>query len=209
MAANVRCVDCGYLSRRVRAQGISRSHEGYYEAEPDFRENPLAVFNLVPGESNSWMRGELTCYRHAANLPLEIAGVRTRLPKPDSADSDFAGGPAAREVLYRERQCSRFFRYEPGVSPPDHRQDQNAAALEEDRRRFERSLGDFQQGIAERDSRQNQYLAWLAIKVAIALGLLQLLVDGMSMPPDAQGAWFGHWVVVITNAVKDWLLSLR
>src|SRR5271166_3898639 len=127
----VRCVDCGYLSRRAKMlNGGWRAHEGYYEADTVFRKNPSEAFDFVPGETNAAIKGEIACYRQAANLAREISAVleAKRISAVDPAQ----------EVINRSRQCARFFIYEPGVDPPGHFIEEKAAALEDDRKRFER-----------------------------------------------------------------------
>jgi len=205
----VRCVDCGYLARRARKAGQVRQHEGYHEAPVEFRQAPRAYFVFIPGETNSQHQGELACYRHATNLPEEIADERKRLGFLLDENPPAEGMDETREVLNRLRQCVRFFPYEPGLSPPEHLIEQKENALENDRRTFERALAEFQANIGERDTRQNKFLSLLAICVGGVLGLIQLWVAGMAMSSEAFGAGFGQWVVEVTNAVKAWLLSLN
>ena len=150
----VRCVDCGYLSRRARMQnGGWRAHEGYHEADTVFRKNASESFDFVPGETKSVNKGEIGCYRQAANLSGEIVAVR-------EAKRISAVDPA-QEVINRSRQCAKFFAYEPGVDPPGHLVEEKATALEEDRRRFEKTLADFQVKLSAREARQNWRLGFM------------------------------------------------
>jgi hypothetical protein len=53
-----------------------RAHEGYYEADAIFRNNPIESFDFVPGETTAVNKGEICCYRQAADLPGEMRAVR-------------------------------------------------------------------------------------------------------------------------------------
>lgn len=193
----VRCVDCGYLSRRARIQnGGWRAHEGYYEADTVFRKNASESFDFVPGETNAVTKGEIACYRQAANLAGEISAVR-------EAKRISAVDPA-QEVINRSRQCSRFFRYEPGVDPPGHFIEQKAAALEEDRRRFEKTLADFQAKLSAREARQNWRLGVYALLVALIIGCVEIWASAVAMSPDAIGINFGRRVLAYTQTVASW-----
>src|SRR5258708_1980163 len=145
----VRCVDCGYLARRARMQiGGWRAHEGYHEADTVFRNNASESFDFVAGETNAVNKGEIGCYRQAADLPGEIRAAR-------EAKRISAVDPA-QEVINRSRQCSKFFVYEPGVDPPGHLVEEKAAALEDDRRQFEKTLANFQVQLSARAARKTR-----------------------------------------------------
>src|SRR5277367_2434787 len=193
----VRCVDCGYLSRRARMQsGGWRMHEGYHEADAVFRMNPSASFDFVPGETNAVNKGEISCYRQAADLAAEINAVQ-------EAKRISAVDPA-QEVIHRSRQCSKFFVYEPGVDPPGHFVEEKAAALEDDRRQFEKTVADFQVKLAAREARQNWRLGIFALLLAIVLGCVQIWAAAISMPSDAIGISFGRRVLAYTQTVASW-----
>jgi hypothetical protein len=193
----VRCVDCGYLSRRARMQnGGLRAHEGYYEADTVFRKNPSESFDFVPGETNAVNKGEISCYRQAANLPGEIAAVREA--KPISAIDP------AHEVINRSRQCSKFLVYEPGVDPPGHFVEEKATALEDDRRRFERTLADFQVNLSRREARHNWRLGIYALIIIVIVGCVQIWASAIAMSSDAIGINFGRRVLAYTQFVASW-----
>jgi hypothetical protein len=193
----VRCVDCGYLSRRARIQnGGWRAHEGYLEADAVFRRNPSEFFDFVPGQTTAVSKGEIGCYRQAANLPAEIVAVR-------EAKRISAVDPAS-EVINRSRQCSRFFVYEPGVDPAGHFIEEKAGALEEDRRRFEKTLADFEAKLAARETRRSWRLAVYALIVTLIIACVQIWASAVSMSPDAIGVSFGHRVVGYTRTVASW-----
>ena len=193
----VRCVDCGYLSRRERMQnGGWRAHEGYHEADTVFRKNPSESFDFVPGETNAVNKGEISCYRQAANLPSEISNVR-------EAKRISAVDPA-QEVINRSRQCSKFFVYEPGVDPPGHFVEEKATALEDDRRRFEKTLADFQLKLSAREARQNWRLGVYALIVTLIIGCVQIWASAIAMSSDAIGINFGRRVLAYTQTVASW-----
>jgi hypothetical protein len=193
----VRCVDCGYLSRRARMQsGGWRAHEGFHEADTVFRKNASESFDFVPGASNAVTKGEIGCYRQAANLAGEIVAVR-------DAKRISAVDPA-QEVINRSRQCSRFFVYEPGVDPPGHFVEEKATALEDDRRRFEKTLADFQVKLSAREARHNWRLALYAIIITLIIGCVQIWASAIAMSPDAIGINFGRRVLSYTQTVASW-----
>jgi hypothetical protein len=140
-------------------QGGWRANEGYHEADTVFRKNASESFDFVPGETKAVNKGEISCYRQAANLSSEIVAVR-------EAKRISAVDPA-QEVINRSRQCAKFFPYEPGVDPPGHLVEEKATALEDDRRRFEKTLADFQMKLSARDARQNWRLAAYALIVTL------------------------------------------
>jgi hypothetical protein len=193
----VRCIDCGYLSKRARMQsGGWRAHEGYHEADSVFRNNPSESFDFVPGESNTVNKGEIVCYRQAVNLPGEIIAVR-------QAKRISAVDPA-QEAINRSRQCSKFFVYEPGVDPPGHYVEEKATALEDDRRRFEKTLADFQVKLSAREARQNWRLGIYALIITLLIGCVQIWASAIAMPSDAIGISFGRRVLVYTQTVASW-----
>jgi hypothetical protein len=193
----VRCVDCGYLSRRARMQsGGSRPNEGYHEADPVFRKNASEAFEFVPGETNTAIKGEISCYRQAANLPREIIAVR-------EAKRISAVDPA-QEVINRSRQCSKFFVYEPGVDPAGHFVEEKASALEDDRRRFEKTLAEFEAKLSAREARQNWRIGIYALIIALIIGCVQIWASAISMSSDAIGVSFGRRILAYTQTVASW-----
>ena len=193
----VRCVECGYLSRRARMQnGGWRAHEGYHEADTVFRKNPSEFFDFVPGETGAVNKGEISCYRQAANLPGEISVVR-------EAKRISAVDPA-QEVINRPRNCSKFFVYEPGVDPAGHFVEEKATALEDDRRRFEKTLSDFQVKLSASEARQNWRLGVYALIITLIIGSVQIWASAISMSSDAIGVNFGRRVLGYTQTVASW-----
>jgi hypothetical protein len=173
-----------------------RAHEGYHEADAIFRNNASESFDFVPGEANAVNKGEISCYRQAANLPGEISAVR-------EAKRISAVDPA-QEVINRRRQCSKFFLYEPGVDPPGHLVEEKAAALEDDRRQFAKTLADFQERLSAREARQNWRLGVYALIVTLIIGCVQIWASAIAMPSDAIGVNFGRRVLAYTQTVASW-----
>jgi hypothetical protein len=173
-----------------------RAHEGYHEADTVFRKNASESFDFVPGETKAVNRGEISCYRQAANLSREISAVR-------EAKRISAVDPA-QEVINRSRQCPKFFAYEPGVDPPGHLVEEKATALEDDRRRFEQTLADFQVKLAAREARQNWRLALYALLITLIIGCVQIWAAAIAMPSDAIGINFGRRVLAYTQTVASW-----
>ena len=193
----VRCADCGYLSRRARIERSGwRGSEGYYEADTVFRKNASETFKFVPGNLSAEKDGEINCYRQAVDLSGEIRAVR-------EAKRISAVDPA-QEVINRSRQCSKFFIYEPGIDPPGHLVEEKASALEDDRRRFEKTLADFQARLSARDARQNRRLGIYALIVVLIIGCVQIWASAIAMSPDAIGINFGRRVLAGTQTVASW-----
>jgi hypothetical protein len=185
----VRCVDCGYLSLRARWQGDWRTHQGYFEAERWHRDNPRDSYRFVPGESNAQNAGEFACYRAAADLPAEVG----QTVGSEGIDRD----QATARVITRDRNCSKWTEYEPGLGPPETLREYRIRASELERQAFEERLRAFER-------RFNKRLSRTAILFALVIGIVQLWVSGMSMVPESFGNWFGRWVVGITNAIAHW-----
>jgi hypothetical protein len=141
-------------------------------------------------------KGEISCYRQAANLPSEISAVR-------GAKRISAVDPA-QEVINRSRQCSKFFPYVPGVDPPGHFVEAKATALEDDRRRFEKTLADFQSKLSTREARQNWRLGVYALIVTLIIGCVQIWASAIAMSSDAIGINFGRRVLAYTQTVASW-----
>ncbi len=179
------CGTCGWLAKRVRpsAPGAQREHSGFYEVEPTDRERPRRFFNFVPGETNSWKQGELTCYRHAADLQAEI-----RSPRPNrevATDEDSESRAAAQGVIWMDRRCPRWSAYEPGISPREQLREVRARQLEDDRREFQLKLNAFEDRQQERQRRADRRLTWAAALLATIIGVAQLLASLLTMSKDA------------------------
>jgi len=137
----------------------------YDETEQWFRDHPSEDFPFVPVGINAYKQGRLVCFRRAANLPKEAAELGESTGSP--------GNTSWTAVIWGDRKCPTWSQWEPGFAPRDY-------LAEERSRRFTLDL----KSIETR-------LTWLAIKVAIAIGLLQLLL----MTPDSIGWQFWSWLV--------------
>ncbi len=141
----------------------------YDETEPYFREHPSEAFTFMPVGLNAHKQGRLVCFRHAADLPQEAEEQGVKSGQPGTASWT--------EVLWKDRQCPLWSRYESGLAPREHLAEARA-------QKFESKLS----SVATR-------LTWLAIGVTLVIGFVQLLV----MTPDAIGCqtvknvlgWFG------------------
>lgn len=136
------CGTCAWLAKAVNESSVHGPVFAVYdETEPHFRATPPDGFNFVPVGINSAKPGHLVCFRRAADIPAEIG----QDPNRDVA-----------AVIWKDRQCPRWSRYEPGLAPRDY-------LAEERARQFDANIS----AIANR-------LTWTGIGVAIVIGLLQL-----------------------------------
>jgi hypothetical protein len=75
------------------------------ETEQYFRDNPSEDFQFMPVAYNAHMRGRLECFKHVADLPKEA---------PDTGINSWQG------VIWKDRRCPRWSKWEPGISPREH-----------------------------------------------------------------------------------------
>lgn len=115
----------------------------YDETEPYFRDHPREGFEFVPVSFNAQFTGRLACFKRVAELHKE-------------ATDD--GEHAWLAVLWRDRKCPKWSKYEPGFSPREQ----------------------FAETRARRFARQLSVIAW-------SLALLGILVGALVMPTDAAG----------------------
>ncbi|HYB65832.1 MAG TPA: hypothetical protein VEC59_11295 [Steroidobacteraceae bacterium] len=132
-----------------------RAHEGYHEVSRDARNQPQRRFAFVPGETNAVQAGELVCFKDAANLPQEMNEAEGRHPDQPGAE--------AVEVIWRDRQCASWCRYEPGTPPREQLTEQDQ----------------------ERERRADRRLTKAAIWFASIIGVAQLLVALLTMSRDS------------------------
>jgi hypothetical protein len=170
------CGTCAWLAKSIKPDGSSAQpkYAVYDETEPYFREHPSGDFFFVPVFYNAYMQGHLTCLRRVAVLDKEAddEGLRTGSP----------GTPSWSAVIWKDRKCPMWSKYEPGVAPREHLAEARA-------QQFETQLS----SIATR-------LTIVAILVGAAIGLLQLLV----MTPDAVGCQAVKNVLGLFGAL-NWL----
>ena len=197
-----RCSDCGFLAKRARLNGNFRVYEGYSEVEKHDRDAPRGGFSFVPGETNAVHPGEFSCYRQVANLPGEIAATLAAGNLPGANDVQ-RGDEAARRVLYRDRHCPKWIRYQPGLDPVETYRELRTRELEADRRTFEQTLAAFQGEFARREQRLNVRLTITAIIVGFVVGAVQVWAAAMSMTKDSFGIQFGMSVLDTSNKVRE------
>jgi len=176
------CGTCGYLSVRSKptAPGGPRAHSIYAEVEPHQRTHPCSEFNFVPGDANSWQPGEFGCYRHFADLPKELLAAASTHPTN-----------VTEHVIWQDRHCPRWSKYEPGVAPRGQLQEEKARALEEDRRTFERKISEFESRQVARQRHEDRRLTKAAIWLASIIGLAQLIASLLTMAKDSAAyPWF-------------------
>ena len=111
----------------------------------------------------------------------------------------------AHVLIYRTRHCEKFFAYQPRLSPSEHLFAERSAQLENDRRRFETTLSEFQAKLASRDARQNKIIGFTALAVTVVIGIIQLWTAAVSMVPESLGyEMFGRPTLELTKAIANW-----
>jgi hypothetical protein len=134
------------------------------ETEAEYRESPCHGFHFMPVGFNADKLGQLVCFRVAANLLQEAAAL--------GAQDGAPGEPAWAAVIWKDRKCPTWSQWEPGVSPREQLADERSRTFTLDLQAIETRL------------------TLLAIKVAIVIGVIQLLM----MTPDSYGGRLLSWV---------------
>ncbi|MFZ3265825.1 MAG: hypothetical protein WA172_17595, partial [Terriglobales bacterium] len=75
---------------------------------------------------------------------------------------------------------------------------------EEDRRRFEQTLTDFQVKLSAREARQKWRLGIYALLVVVMMGCVQIWASAIAMSPESIGINFGRRVLTYTQTVASW-----
>jgi hypothetical protein len=151
----------------------------------------------VPVAYNAVMQCELVCFMRAADLVSEAReqGEKSGLP----------GESAWTEVIWRDRHCPRWSRWQLGVPPRDQVALENQRHLEESRRQFQLQLNAFSEEQQERQRHADRRLALVVAVLAVVIGIVQLAAAILAMTPDAVGCplvktvggWFG-WLTGLT-----------
>ncbi len=170
------CGTCAYLSRRSKPSqpGGPRAHSIFAEVEPHEREQLSPDSQFVPGDANAWQQGEFGCFARVADLPkelLEAAAV-------DSND-------AAERVIWKDRHCPRWSKYEPGVAPREQLQELKVRAFEAERRAFERKLAEFEGRQVKRERRADRRLTVAAIWLGSILSVVQIVITPLAAVKDS------------------------
>ena len=168
---------------RAKRGEVWRPHMGFHEAEQFFRDKPLASFDFVPGEANAAHRGELSCFRSAADLQMEVT------------DAVKAGGDADRamcDTINKDRACDRWIQYKPGLDPRQHFFEKSTVDLEEDRRQFQLVLNEWDQKQADRQRQHDRRISKAAIYFALIIGVAQIVAAVFAMTPESIGYGWGQ-----------------
>ena len=135
---------------------------------------PVEGAGFVPVGMNANKPLRLACFKRVVELHREASAQGEKSGTP--------GGTAWLEIIWQDRKCPKWSQYESGISPRDQ--------LAEDRAR------QFAQDIRSAESR----LTRLALIVAVAIGILQLIV----LTPDSIGCQLVKNSVGWTGAL-NWL----
>jgi hypothetical protein len=100
------CDTCAWLAKSVAPGGTNPQpmFAVFDETEQYFRDHPKGNFDFVPANYNAQKVGHLTCFRRVADLPKEV---------------DEQGGSWA-AVIWKDRKCPKWSKYEPGLSPREY-----------------------------------------------------------------------------------------
>jgi len=192
------CGTCGWLAKSVRAGGSAPRpiYAVYDEAEEYYREHPNDGLTFVPVGYPTAVQCELTCFVRAANLFQEA--------RHQGEGSGSPGEPAWLAVIWRDRHCPRWSRWQLGVPPRDQVALENQRHLEEDRRQFQLQLNAFSQQQQEHQRHADRRLALAAVTLAVIIGVVQLTAAILAMTPDAVGCQLVKNLVGWTGALS-WL----
>jgi hypothetical protein len=139
------------------------------------RISPLFPEKLIPGSQVS-----SACFRHIANLPRELHEIAIVHPND-----------ATEQVIWKDRHCPRWGKYEPGVAPREQLQEDKSRAFEEERRAFERKLAEFEARQVTRERCADRRLTKAAIWLASIIGLAQIIASLLTMAKDSVAyPWF-------------------
>lgn len=143
--------------------GTPRDYRSYNEVELHERDEPRDDLHFVPHGTNSKVSGEFACYRRHADLPKEIR---------DDSSGDIL--KVSEAVVWKDRHCHLWSKYEPGVEPRDQLEEMKARDYEANRRKFETTLSNF-----------GGRLTKAAIWFAVIIGLAQIGVTLLTVSKDS------------------------
>ena len=144
------------------------------ETEAEYRERPYHGFRFMPVGFNAEKLGRLVCFRRAANLLQEAETLGALAGTP--------GESVWTAVISKDRKCPTWSPWVPGVGPREQ-------FAEERSQRFTLDLKNIE-----------TRLTLLAIKVAIVIGVIQLLM----MTPDSYGGRLLAWVFRPFGWLRYW-----
>jgi len=167
-----RCVSCGFLAKHGMPGSGPRT---YFEVEMAERESG-AVFAHVLDAFKGPVPTSPACFRNVTALGREVISVR----ESDSVEGNLA---AARAIILKDRQCPRWFPYQPGLDPREHlgglamqeaedRRNRFEETMEARRREFEermeRERREFERGLEDERRRFSSFLTVLVVLVSLA-----------------------------------------
>lgn len=94
--------------------------------------------------------------------------LRTSRRSSEGTPRDRAAHPhdATERVIWKDRHCPRWSKYEPGVAPREQLQEAKERAFEEERRAFTRKLAEFESRQVKRERHADRRLTKAAIWLA-------------------------------------------
>ena len=110
-----------------------------------------------------WVR----LFAHIADIPKEIRTAEISHPNEGTE-----------HVIWKDRHCHRWSKYEPGVAPREQLQEEKTREFEEQRRAFDRKLSEF-------EGRQDRRLTKAAIWLASIIGFAQIIASLLTMGKDS------------------------
>ncbi len=135
-----RCISCGFLSREDQPGDLS-------EVTPDERRG-VVFLAMLPGDDFGPFYP--ACYRRAHDLFAEALG-NDRLPLSNTARRVQTPTAGLATVIEADRQCDKWFAYEPGRSPEQHFDRLQTLDIEKERAAIQLRLGEL-----ERDARTSE-----------------------------------------------------
>jgi hypothetical protein len=169
-----RCVNCGFLGKRVKP-GERAITPSYYEIDQHGRET-----GRVWSQHQDLLTAEVStapfCFKHVVSIREEI---ETAVTNGKAADR-YA---AAQQSFLTDRQCHLWYPYIPGFGPKEHSDRLQMEQLEERRMNFELAIEkqrqDFEMKLFEMSQniqRTNQKIATRFTLAMILLTLVQIFV---------------------------------
>jgi hypothetical protein len=185
-----RCVNCEFLGKRVVDQGPRAIAPAYYDIDRRGRDSG-DVFGCVQEPLVGTIPAEAFWFLQVAALKEEI----------DSLYKDSGGFKAATQVFTRDRNCSSWYRYNPGLSPKDRFDQMNMELLEQSRRewatRLETERKDFDMKLFKMSQEIQATNQRIATRFTVAMIILTLVQIFVAL--DWGRATFREWVDQLGN----------
>lgn len=171
-----KCASCGFLSRAVRS-GLTVSYKQVdwlvrYGMEPFFSEaTDEAKQSTSPEHPNP------ECFLHAVNLPDEL-GVEVG----KRGGGNWNAG--AQSIFWKDRHCSEWFLYSPGMNPKRHFERYEMQRLEQSRRDFELRLFELSQKLQADSLRTARWNFWASVIFGIIVVVLSIMQVWLASRPN-------------------------